>query len=36
MKLQQHPRKPAQQSLLTVEENSAHYLLWETFLVGSC
>lgn len=35
MKLQQQPCKPAQQSLLTVEENSAHYLLWKTFLAGS-
>ena len=36
MKLQQHPRKPAQQSLLMVKENSDHYLLWKTFLAGSC
>jgi 5-methylcytosine-specific restriction endonuclease McrA len=36
MKLQQQPRKPVQQTLLAVEENSDHYLLWKTFLVGSC
>jgi len=32
MQLQRQPRKPAQQSLLAVEENSDHYLLWKIFL----
>ena len=32
MQLQRQPRKPVQQSLLAVEENSDHYLLWKIFL----
>ena len=35
MELRQHPQKPALHPQVTLEENSAHYSLWKTFLVST-